>query len=554
MTSITEGLPGINVWDDGVALSEAGTAAASTCVPDADVRAVGPSADDCAEPDPLFDKYMRFAGEHQALLDRPTVSDRVREGAKDAAAVASVMLDTPLVYESLWGSAIVAASEAGHNPVAGVAAATALALGTQLSSTWGAARILASEMANRVTTSNTVERLRRSLHQRLGKLGIDATSENVALNAAAAFVAGEPLMLTANQVNNPERTERENRRLGLKVAPITTAMALPLNIAVAEGLTNDALGMETRIGLPALMLLGTVAAQHVTGHVLRGRSRRAQNTEAESQEDNWEPRYHLSKEEFAELQADLVGKVREARQKDKRPDGITAVAMGSRSPYADLVRTLQVSPELWPELEQLMKPYEDNLQFIALVDTRNNADRIVHAFCLSNARLGSEKDRKNHPITSHELPIALLQDLVNSGQINADELRNYYKGQGVKLDDSVSVETNFKVGDKVPSLNGMRTSDYGYLAVFKLASSMNKNPFSKTSIFAHLNKVAKVSLQRSGVKFKPVAGRAELQTPTTDGKTDPHFAPFEIPGSLDNVTRFKIGAWQRRKTLHIIEA
>jgi hypothetical protein len=93
---------------------------------------------------------------------------------------------------------------------------------------------------------------------------------------------------------------------------------------------------------------------------------------------------------------------------------------------------------------------------------------------------------------------------------------------GMDLNKCVSVETNFRVGEKVERYNGLPLTQIGYIALFKLVEHMGIKD-GDAAVFAALNKDATNSLSFMGATFEPLAGRQDLRTPSTDDDGNPCF-------------------------------
>jgi hypothetical protein len=251
--------------------------------------------------------------------------------------------------------------------------------------------------------------------------------------------------------------------------------------------------------------------------------------------DTSAPHYDLSPEELNTRQQEMVTTV-----KEQYGETVAAVWMSSESPYADVVRTLEV--DLFPEIPAIMKPYERECKFLALVDTRGEEPKgIVHAFRVSSPGLTAEE--RVGTLAEGKPNIAFIQDLVSGGEITEESLMAYYEEHGVDLDSCISVETNFRV-QRAERFNGLLTSDLGYLAIFtSMAGEVAEA--SRTGVFAHLNRPAILSLGRTGIEWESVVGDSELQTPTQDPDNpgavvfDPKYKPVFIPGSEHNVDVFQ---------------
>lgn len=187
-----------------------------------------------------------------------------------------------------------------------------------------------------------------------------------------------------------------------------------------------------------------------------------------------------------------------------------------------------------------MKPYESQSAFLGIVDTRDSRDRIIHAFRVTSILLDispySPKDTRRVRETS------LLQDLIESNQgLTAQGCREFYEKMGIDLDKCLSVETNFRIGDKAPEFNGLPISQAGYIAVFQFFKQQGGLTGDKPgAIFAHLNRSAIFSLAAVGLEYRNIVARQDLKTPTVGPiKFDPDYSPVEIPPTDKNIEIFE---------------
>ncbi len=247
--------------------------------------------------------------------------------------------------------------------------------------------------------------------------------------------------------------------------------------------------------------------------------------ETENKQEQFEINPYLSAEELANQQADLVAEIRSRGGEDE----VYAVWVKPRGKYANVIRTLETN--IFPEMPDVMDGYEDECEFLTLVDTRPGAERIVHAFRLSVPHEDKEEG----------LQIVLLDDLVKSDQgLTEEALVDYYAERGISLNtQAASVESNFFVGEKVEAPKGIRISDLGYIAIFKHVAEEG----GAKVIFAHLNDNAVKSLGEINVQDEPIAGLTGLQTPTVseDGvkSIDKKYHPVAIEGTEHNLGVFR---------------
>lgn len=198
--------------------------------------------------------------------------------------------------------------------------------------------------------------------------------------------------------------------------------------------------------------------------------------------------------------------------------GLFAARLDPRHPATALLRAAEQG--WFPAAPSSTAPATE--LFLAIVDTRPGARRLVHGFRLGLAST-ERPDR-------HGTGLAFLDDLVASGQgLTTDVVRRFYLGQGVDIERAVSVEANVRVGEPVGSpVPGLRTSDFGYLSLFHLLRERGTS-----LVLAHLNARALASLEELGLEHEPVVGRADLRAPGFD---DRH--PTAVPMSAHNVGVF----------------
>ncbi len=241
--------------------------------------------------------------------------------------------------------------------------------------------------------------------------------------------------------------------------------------------------------------------------------------------------YYLDDAEFTKLQNALVA----STQDQSGQEGIHAVWIAQNHPYANVVRTLEAKQ--FPEIPEIMEPFEDQSVFLALTDTRPEQRRVVHAFRLSSIFLAGRTELPG----GDTLGIAFIDDIVASGQgVDIEAFKTYYASEGIDLTKCVSVETNFRVGmKKVEVESGLRVSDLGYIAVFQALEKLGLDK-EDAVVFAHLNQPAIGSLGALGISYAPVMGRDDLKTPTVgENPFDEKYRPVVIPTSAANVAIFK---------------
>lgn len=123
------------------------------------------------------------------------------------------------------------------------------------------------------------------------------------------------------------------------------------------------------------------------------------------------------------------------------------------------------------------------------------------------------------------LPFFLTDLLVSDPGLTMSEVRSYYAAQGIQVEQFISVETQFRIGEH---LDPIRAADLAYLALFRIVTQRGG-----PGVVAHLNAMTISSFKRVGMKWHPFAGRLDLRTPTVadDGGVafDGEYRPMCVP-------------------------
>ena len=243
-------------------------------------------------------------------------------------------------------------------------------------------------------------------------------------------------------------------------------------------------------------------------------------------------RHDLDPTEMAQGEQQLIDM---SREKLEGQEGVVAVWISPQNPLANVVRTHEAHK--MPEFPAVMADYEMSSMFLALMDTRDGADRMVHAFRVTGAARDEEGNVGVNPeIRQDKTGIVLKDDVIESDQgLTIQDFYDYYTAKGVDLKRTMSVESNFRIGEKkVPRYNGLPMSNVGYLALFNLIESRGGEE-GEAVIFAALNRLARVSLSQAGVEYEPLVGREDLRTPSVDDEGNPTFDDnFQLVGITES--------------------
>src|ERR1019366_1662425 len=155
-------------------------------------------------------------------------------------------------------------------------------------------------------------------------------------------------------------------------------------------------------------------------------------------------RYDLSPKERGELETELAGLAVEQYGPDG--PGLYGLWVPYDSPYANISRTSE--KEHFPEANEVDLSVEQNSEFYLVIDTRAGKHRAVHSATITGV---TDVKREN------ELPtdMVVIDDLVEMGNFSHKEFYQYYQDIGVDVTKCIAVETNLRIGEKVPSQSGV---------------------------------------------------------------------------------------------------
>ena len=243
--------------------------------------------------------------------------------------------------------------------------------------------------------------------------------------------------------------------------------------------------------------------------------------------DVYPPRYDLSGEELNVLEQELVHDIKQ----QVSDEGVVAVWIYPNHKFANILRAHEANH--FPEVSELPQDIEDRSLFFALVDTRGGEDRVVHSTTVSGVlgrRMGEvDPNNPDAPATSGFI---VIDDLIEMGNFTVEEFWEYYASNGIDLGSSISVETNFRVGDRVSKFKDMNISDIAYLSLFRLLKQRSKNldtKFDSSVVFASINDNTINSFARVGIVCSPLMGRSDLVTSESEAGLD--FKPVTIPNN-----------------------
>ncbi|MEI7683272.1 MAG: hypothetical protein WCJ24_03170 [Candidatus Saccharibacteria bacterium] len=321
-----------------------------------------------------------------------------------------------------------------------------------------------------------------------------------------ALYGGAPAAMLAreSEPDADERTQAERRRYGLR-----TAAALGIICTAQMGLYTS--GIEGLLeGKPDVYLPVAALAAGVGGGIEYARRR----VRAEKRAQESEPRYDLSEKEMELLERDLLEdlekqlrpkrRLSKERRNYKLPEKIYAVWLDPDSRYANVVRTREA--ELFPEVKELPPEIEADTKFVAFVDTRKGKRRIVHATTISGVEQGpKDLDRETHT------GFTTIDDLIDMGNFTAQDFRNYYAEKKIDLDSSVSIDTNFRVGEWVKDFEDINVAFLAYVTIFKILER-RRPEVGDAGAFCSINQKSIDSFISFGLDCELLMGRQDFTT------------------------------------------
>jgi hypothetical protein len=448
---------------------------------------------------------------------RAVDQNRLSESMRNLGAIAGVGASAPGAFEVGWGTTLATAAQMTDNPIIVAGAGVAYTLGVEMGGVYGASRLLSTGRG---------ERALRLLSRGLDGLGIKRAAETSrATDTAVAFVAGAGVMTLLKQEADPERGVDTIREYGRKIAVTVTALAAPINLAVAEGITN--MHSIEKVGMGVTALAGMVA---VGKQIKRHLSRQAvQSSETQIDKLVEAPDYDLDDETCDTLEGNLVEM---ARAKYGRT--VVAVWIDGSRPEANLIRTKEAQAFPQINVRELFGNYDDSSMFLAMIDTRRAAGegRLIRGTRITGRQFsdkGAERSTQD-VLRDGGSDMAMIRDMVVDGELTGEEVSDYYSRAGIELGSCISVETNFKIGNRAPRRLGVvPMSQLAYLSMYKYV--LEGDTTNQGAIFAHINKASKDSLERLGITIDLVAGRSDLRTPagpSSPTRYDDKFKPVAM--------------------------
>ncbi|CAN5126618.1 hypothetical protein BH10PAT3_BH10PAT3_2420 [soil metagenome] len=214
------------------------------------------------------------------------------------------------------------------------------------------------------------------------------------------------------------------------------------------------------------------------------------------------PRYDISHEQIAAIEHSLIEDARNAYG-----EGVTASWIEPGHDFANYVRTQEALN--FPEVTALRPEYDNAQSLLVLVDTRRDAEQVLHAATIMHMRDDAPKNIESG--VTDETGFYTIDSLIKLGNFTASEFLKYYTHEGIDLERSIAAETNFKIHSKMKRFYGMGSADLVYLTLYNQLIK-DGAAIGRTVVFATANDLQQVSLRRAGLNVAPLMGRTDFHT------------------------------------------
>jgi len=238
--------------------------------------------------------------------------------------------------------------------------------------------------------------------------------------------------------------------------------------------------------------------------------------------------YSIEEGEYLHIENELVQQIKEKYS----DDGVYAAWLNSQSKYSNLVRAQEA--KYFPEVADLSPDIERHTLFLALVDTRQTRDKVVHAATISGLNINPKENNVNE-INDQSSGFVVVDDLIRMGNFTKEDFNQFYTQLNFDLTKCISVETNFRIGRKVEPFNGLHTTDLAYLSIFKYLTSLEPT-LGQAAVFASINRLTINSFNRFGLHWQYLLNRDNLIT--SESLRGLEYAPVMIPYDEKNVHLF----------------
>lgn len=448
-----------------------------------------------------------FAAANEALAEVATADAAERQGrlrtlanaGKTALQGAIVTYEIlPITNEGTRYAALAATAAATHNTLASAAVFGGTTLLIEGAGAWATSSLI---------TKDTGHKVFDWLNEQTKKRIPEGVKISKPVEAGVALSLGTPVAMMAKQQGSPEREFEEVRRHGLLTAAWVAGVCAVEGAMISEGAINydDPVKLGAAlIGVGAFLAIPKWVKRAINKSSVESPQPDDEHTTVDS---NVEPRYDLTPEEMSELEAELVA---ETLQRSG-VEGMVATWISPTNKLANLIRMHEKS--YFEEVSEVTAEDEEQTLFLAIVDTRPNAMRVVHGATITGISYDSQaKEFAIHPDMSDGMTgFYTVDSLIERENFTAQEFVDYYQERGINPAKCIAVETNFRIGERAEDFHGVGTADLSYLTFFDLLRE-NGAELNKAVVFASVNHASLSSFERVGIQFEPLMGRSDLDT------------------------------------------
>lgn len=424
-------------------------------------------------------------------------------GVSYAAAGVVVAAEISPANEAIRGAVVTAAEVLSNSPFASASAYASATLAVEGSAAVATAWLMSSGKADQLIdwTSEKLEKHKLlSSDRRVGALG----------DLALGCTIGSTAAVVSKQIREPGLTFKDKAVYGLKNSAVVTAVTTPAIYGASK--VAETIGWDN-VALGGGAVVAAGAGAYLLNKNAKKRTDKAVN-DPRSVTYGSLPNYELDEVEIEQGERQLVDIVRANIGRSA-----CAVWLRSDDPLANIVRAHEA--KLFPEIPDLMDGVEDTSRFMAVVDTRRSAGqgRVIRGTRL-NSPMFNELEDEADPIND----IDTIRGLIASGQITREDIEDYYSSHHFSLRNAISVETNFKIGERAKRHHFLPMAQLAYAAIVHYGIKHVED--GKTpSIIAHVNQSTVDSMSRAGFSHEVFAGSDKLYTPNENNEPDNKYRP-----------------------------
>jgi hypothetical protein len=245
-----------------------------------------------------------------------------------------------------------------------------------------------------------------------------------------------------------------------------------------------------------------------------------------------DPDYNLNPDKQTQLEKALVERVLDIYPQEE----ICAVWIKPHDPLSNVVRTYEAG--VFPEAADFPPSAEDDTLLLALIDTRPEVSRIIHGATVMGPGLNSIDENSEVEAFTDSTGFYMIDSLIRLDNFSKRDFYNYHADRGIDTNKWITVESNYRIGDRVELSSGIRPTALAYLAMFRLVANRAELHQELGGVFAAINTPTRKSFAAIGLEFDSLMGRTDFITEEAlMGDSD--YQPVAIPTSPHNMELFE---------------